>query len=1238
VIIDLECLVTTDTNIKLYDDFLRFKVAKGLKRYDKLADQVYRDRMEYELGVIRDLSFSPYFLICADLCTFMRKRDILHLVRGSGCGSLCVWAIQISHKWLDPIVLGLPFERFLNKDRISNPDLDMDIQADRRQEVVAYTVEKYGKDRVSRICNFNSLGAKQAIQDVARVQSVTIPDHVQTALRITALISGKPGTKLADELVDNEALQDEAARYPDLFKVAKQVEGKVRQPGVHAAGTIIAPDRLTKYLPLYYPSPEKRDDDFPSTQADMYSCEAIGLLKMDYLGLKTLQVMDETRQLIKLHQMTSGLPADFDIDNVPQNDPATWKLLAEGRLSGVFQVERHFVRSFARRMNLDKTMDPWQLAILVAIIRPGMMDAGFTETYLRRAAGQELAVPLHPLVGKTLERTLQCLCFQEDVMTVAVDFAGFTMGQADILRKGVGKKKPEFIAKMYPKFRDGAFAKGAVAEDVDLIWGLIEKHARYCVPGDSYIDRFGHREDQWRPTVSEMYKVRHDPQWAKANGHKDLHKKYRRSYGVAMSMGGDYRVRPNPIHDIEPMGDQECFLVTMESGRSIEVTSSHKFPVPNRGEIQLADLLIGDELFVHGEYEGYVPGTSPYRIGQSDPRGGGYAGCGFPQGDMNPAFTDGEWTAFKNVRDAKIQGCSGCEECKKVSSRYELHHRDGSRQNNTMDNLELLCPSCHKKIEYQAGRRRRGEKGYPVHTESIVSIVSTGIKPTFNVAMSPPNHNFCVNRIVTSNSFNNAHAAAYGIVGTYQTAYLKANYGLFYMNSLINSEAGGTSREQGYNFKVSEYVEEARHMGIDVVKPSVKFSRAACIPNIVENKLYFGLSLIKGVSDGAANWIVEQRTSRPVSTIHDFMLMCHEVVPTGRKMSKKAWNHTPIPLATHWLGELKLAHNTASKTMVVASDTLAIIGNTWASTEAALQHVGQLGWQNARIVEVFDYNLGRLFTKRFKQYETGDGFTIDGDLREFLSGPIHDMAKEIASVIWTATDIPSEHDEHRVYTRIGQGDLEAMCWAGALDCFFDDDPSWRPIIAKSLPDLRAKAEKVHKVRMNAMNKSRVATDEEVAPFIEDLQAITFDMDELENGSWSMEGIIDKEKSSTGCYLSMSPFAPFLHFEQTHNMIRPSDLLDGHYIEGVFLGVMRANRVIVCKKGKSKGKEMAFFTVSGVDGDMEVICFPETWDMVSHKKFRVENNKVYAFHVKKDARGGGMICQDMTRYSGEGVGL
>jgi DNA polymerase-3 subunit alpha len=636
-------------------------------------------------------------------------------------------------------------------------------------------------------------------------------------------------------------------------------------------------------------SPDNRSESdwFPTTQWDMYDCEDRGLLKMDYLGLKTLRVIDQTQKAINHILKALGKEPNFHIDYVDREDEKTWKLLAEGRLAGVFQVERGFVREFARRMNLAASKDPWQLAILVAIIRPGMMDSGNTEAYLRRASGLESPDAPHPLLKDTFKRSLGLMCFQEDVMSTCEDFSGMTKAEADVIRKGVGKKNKEFITKQQPKFFEGA------------------------------------KQPRIKVTV-----------------------------------------------------DKKVFVTKPRNPAMQEALASVGFEIDFKNPAQPTLLHKKAEKLTNVALEVIAPGATH-------------------------------------------------EECEHIWHLIEAHSRY---------------------------------------------------------------------------SFNNAHAGVYGMVGTYQTAYLKANWPLPFMTFLINSESGATSKEDGYNYKVAEYVEEARALGLKVLPPCVRRSGPLCSMIWPQQAIRFGLSMIKKVAEGSVEWII--RNCRKAESLRDFIISCYSV----EKNDKDQW---------------------------------------------------------------------------------------------------------------------------KAYNKVNKTNLEALCAAGAFDCYDKD----RDRVAYLIPILSKWAEKYWDQHCKARNGKKVrVTPEQI---LDEMNKALF-ADEVPEGS--LEKQLEAEREVTGCFLSQSPFEPFRETIRQYCNCTPSEITEGS-VDGamVFVGMVSQCRPIIIKNGKNKGQEMGIVKFQGIGGDLEAAAFMETWARQKKKSGGFERGKVYIVHVKPDRNGRGYIIEDATRLSGCGYG-
>ena len=407
----------------------------------EMAEQIYHDRLDFELKIINEMGFPGYFLIVADFIRWAKGHDIpVGPGRGSGAGSLVAYALDITN--LDPIRWGLLFERFLNPERVSMPDFDIDFCQDRREEVKLYVQEKYGSDRVAQIITFGTLQARAAIRDVGRVLEMPYGQ----VDRIAKLVPSNP----ANPVTIAEALQSEAElrsmkdgdeQVSNLIDTAMKLEGLYRHASTHAAGLVISDRPLPELVPIY------RDprSEMPATQFNMKFVEMAGLVKFDFLGLKTLTVIQKSLEMIAQRGI------EIDIDHIPLDDEATFKLLTEGDTVGVFQLESSGMRDVLRGLKPDRFED---IIAVVALYRPGPMDN--IPTYIARKHGREDVSYMHPKLEPILAETYGIMIYQEQVQQAARDLAGYTLGGADILRRAMGKKIKEEMDAQRQKFVEGA--------------------------------------------------------------------------------------------------------------------------------------------------------------------------------------------------------------------------------------------------------------------------------------------------------------------------------------------------------------------------------------------------------------------------------------------------------------------------------------------------------------------------------------------------------------------------------------------------------------------------------------------------------------------------------------------------------------------------------------------------------------------------------------------------------------
>ena len=427
-----------------------------------LDEAVYWERLRHEMEVIRRVGFAGYFLVVWDFIRFARERGIpVGPGRGSAAGSLVSYALRITD--IDPLRYDLLFERFLNAERISMPDIDIDFCMRRRGEVIQYVSEKYGRDHVAQIITFGTLAAKALIRDVGRVLGIP---YGKTD-RIAKLVPDMTRS-LAEAAASVESLAEEVKKDPEVRQIVElgsRLEGLARHPGMHAAGVVITPRPIDELVPLC-----RTTNDEILTQWDMTVIEKLGLLKMDFLGLRTLTVIDDTLTSLR----RQGI--ELDLDDVPLDDPEVFTLFCEGRTSGIFQFESTGMRDMLRKALPSRFED---LAALNALYRPGALTAGVVKNFIARKHGKEKVTYILPETRKILEETYGVIAYQEQVMQLAVAVAGFTAGEADVLRKAMGKKKPEVMAEQRAKFVEGAARRGVQRKRAEMLWEYIEPFAGY---------------------------------------------------------------------------------------------------------------------------------------------------------------------------------------------------------------------------------------------------------------------------------------------------------------------------------------------------------------------------------------------------------------------------------------------------------------------------------------------------------------------------------------------------------------------------------------------------------------------------------------------------------------------------------------------------------------------------------------------------------------------------------------
>ena len=459
---------------KSLDEFIREISGKNLERILREneipgeAHEVYRQRLHSELDTICKMGFSAYFLVVSDFIFHAKKNDIpVGPGRGSAAGSLVAYALGITA--IDPIRHKLIFERFLNPERVSMPDIDVDFCAEHRDEIIRYVTEKYGADKVAQIGTFGTMSSKAVIKDVGRVLGLPYSEVDRLSKMIPSfrgkVFSIEEAVKKVKEIKDRLS---ENKQLAEVVELAKSLENMVRHSSTHAAGIVISNEPIADYIPLY-----KGSKDEIVTQFDMNSIEKLGYVKFDFLGLKTLTIIDKAVKYVRENQEKSE--EEFNLDKIPLDDPQVYTLLSEGVTMGIFQVESAGMKDLLAKLRPSEFED---ITAALALYRPGPLDSGMAEEFTLRKKGSKVDFP-HPALREILGGTYGLFVYQEQIMQTASELAGFTMGEADLLRRAMGKKKSSEMRAQRKRFLTGAEEKGIERKKAEELFDTMEKFAEY---------------------------------------------------------------------------------------------------------------------------------------------------------------------------------------------------------------------------------------------------------------------------------------------------------------------------------------------------------------------------------------------------------------------------------------------------------------------------------------------------------------------------------------------------------------------------------------------------------------------------------------------------------------------------------------------------------------------------------------------------------------------------------------
>lgn len=811
--------IHTMTDLELY---FQYRCIKGLEERGLIGKKEYEERLKYEINTIIKMGYAGYFLIVWDMFRFAISKGIpVGPGRGSAGGSLVAYVLQITH--LDPVKYGLIFERFLNPDRVSMPDIDMDFCEKRRGEVIQYVIDKYGHDKVAHIGIYGSMKAKASIRDVARTLGSDYILGDKLAKMTLEPIEGKPQPlKTCYEKVP--ALRNirfgEDSEEQLILKWAERVENRLRTFGTHASGIVISDKPIAEIIPLY---PGK--DGTPTTQFEMYTVEEVGLIKFDFLGLRALTTIKRCVDMIKeRHNVT------IDPLQIPVDDPKTYKMLQEGNVDGIFQLEGSSgIRDLLVQIRPTNLED---IATLVAIYRPGPLQSDELPRYLQVRTGETTANIPHPALQDILGPTDGLLIYQEQILEICKKLAGYTMGQADLMRRAVGKKKQELMDIERPKFLKGMKENGFDDDLAKKLWDDIEVFSGY-----------GFNKTVDKDTLVDTTK-----------GPKKI-KDFRGGEEVFSIDVNGYPV-VNQVKCLHDHGKVPMWEVEFDNGTIEKCTLDHKWltkdgqqPLWRILQENLGILVERTPKEWNLDVELCAQQTNSLRE-ENETTGGlhqSQQGLG-NRGGWTLAFLTGEWTKETLDDSTTKQDVR----TRNHSSRMDTSKTKYGELQSLWSTYKDLIKSDYKPITQQITRNLQNRK--------VVRIKYLGLRQGYDLEVYHPSHNF---RLASGLCCSNSHAVCYGYI-SYQMAYLKAHYPVEFMCSCLISDSDETD-------KVIKYLNSCKEMGIDILPPSINDSDYEFKIGSDGKSIRFGLSVIKNLGKPTQSVVEERKTNGPFKDILDFI-------------------------------------------------------------------------------------------------------------------------------------------------------------------------------------------------------------------------------------------------------------------------------------------------------------------------------------------------------------------------------
>lgn len=725
------------------------------------------------------------------------------------------------------------------------PDIDVDFPTEYREVVKEYIRDKYGYEHVCNVSTYTRMKLKTCIKDFGKVKGLPFDYTNKLTKDIDDQIEYTWGD-LIEYASKSKLLFKFVQENPELVHMTKYALLQPKAESVHPSAVIIVPKNAVddgREIDLWEWMPVKKIDGVLVSEWEGKYVDKSGFLKEDILGLSQLDKFANILELIK-----KNCDKNIDVNKIPLDDPEVFRYFKRGWNEDVFQFGTTGLMNYCRQVKPSSIDD---LIAMTALFRPGPMDINAHQDFADIKAGKKKPSYDYGMEDITKE-TYSLYVYQEQIMKAAV-VGGLTQVDADNMRTAIKKKKVDVLNSYGDRFKQGyakLLEKNGIddsKEYADKVWDKLLAFSGYgfnkCIDGDETILRVGNNSDSFIPTIAEMYKIKNMPaKQAEEGGHYALRKKYNsKGYGMCFSLSSDGRLKRNKIVDIRFVGVRRVYKITTEFGKTINVTMNHKFPTPN-GVKLVSQLKVGDYLFCNGDYE---PTNKKYNFnigsGTNYPSKGQ---CGFQKKKHAPSV---EFDCFIESRRG-----TACDICGEIDyRRSEAHHKDGNHANNSIDNLQWLCNSCHKKAHYNLGRNKMGEKGLLTVNERIVSIEFVGEKEVYDVEVSGDvSHTFLTsNGIVTSNS----HAAAYSIM-SYWSQWFKVNYPLEFWTTALQF-----SKESEVPYRLAELKKTG--VEIEIRPPDVNFSEGNFTCDPKEQRIFFSLTKIKGVGETAVKHLVETRAA-----------------------------------------------------------------------------------------------------------------------------------------------------------------------------------------------------------------------------------------------------------------------------------------------------------------------------------------------------------------------------------------